>query len=80
MQDADFTVSLEDRYLLIRGVRSDALEKRAYHQMEIPFGEFVSEVELPSPVVVDEIEAVYQDGFLRIVFPKARPQQIRVEG
>jgi len=78
MNDADFTVILEDRFLLIRGVRSDTLERRAYQQMEIPFGEFVSEIGLPGPVAVDEIEAVYRDGFLRIVFPKLRPQQVRV--
>ena len=53
MNDADFTVILEDRFLLIRGVRSDTLERRAYQQMEIPFGEFVSEIGLPGPVAVD---------------------------
>ena len=79
MREADFTISLEDRNLLIRGVRMDTPERRAYNQMEIPFGEFSTDVELPCPVVVDGIEAVYKDGFLRISLPKAHPHQVQVE-
>jgi HSP20 family protein len=78
MRETDFTISLEERTLQIRGVRSDTSERQAFHQMEIAFGEFSTEVELPSPVVVDQIEASYRDGFLHITLPKARPQQIRV--
>ena len=79
MRNADFSLSLEERYLVIRGIRPDVLERRAYHQMEIPFGEFLSEVELPGPVDVENIEATYQDGFLRIFLPKSRPQQIQID-
>jgi len=78
MRNADFTLSLEERFLIIRGIRPDVLERRAYHQMEIPFGEFLSEVELPGPVNVDGVEATYQDGFLRIVLPKVRPKHIDI--
>ena len=49
MREADFTVALVERSLLIRGVRQDLTERRAYYQMEIPFGEFSTEVELPRP-------------------------------
>lgn len=79
MHESDFTVSIEDRLLSVRGIRPDTSERRAYHQMEILFGEFAIEVELPYAIVPEKIEAVYKDGFLRIVLPKARPQQIRVE-
>lgn len=78
MRNADFTLSLEERFLIISGIRPDVLERRAYHQMEIPFGEFLSEVELPGPVNVDGVEATYQDGFLRIVLPKVRPKHIDI--
>ncbi|MCK4726728.1 MAG: Hsp20/alpha crystallin family protein, partial [Anaerolineales bacterium] len=44
-----------------------------------PFGEFVSEVELPHPVEPNNIEAFYDNGFLRIVLPFARPHKIQVE-
>lgn len=75
----DFKVSLERDYLIISGVRADNQEKRAYHQMEIRFGEFRSVIALPAPVDVDKAEAVYQDGFLTILLPKARPSKIEVE-
>lgn len=80
MREADFTISLVERSLLIKGVRQDVNERRAYYQMEIPFGEFSSEVELPHTIVAEETEAVYRDGFLRIVLPKARPHQIKISG
>jgi HSP20 family molecular chaperone IbpA len=78
MREQDFTVALEERTLSIRGVRSDPSERRAFHQMEIPFGEFSTEVELPSPIVPEGVEAIYREGFLQITLPKVRPQHIQV--
>ncbi|NIP41518.1 MAG: Hsp20 family protein, partial [Aliifodinibius sp.] len=40
MKNGDFSVTLDDRVLTIRGVRTEKAEQRAYHQMEIRFGEF----------------------------------------
>jgi len=78
MREADFSIQILDRTLQIRGVRQDIPERRAYHQMEIPFGEFSTDIELLVPIVPEQIEAVYRDGFLRVVCSKARPQQIKV--
>jgi len=80
MREADFTISLVDRTLTIRGIRQDTSERRAYHQMEIAFGEFHTEVELPYQVISDKVEATYRDGFLRITLPIAQPKHIKVEG
>jgi len=80
MREADFTISLEERVLTIRGVRQDTSERRAYHQMEIPFGEFATELDLPYPIEIDKVEAVYRDGFLRITLPITQPRHIKVEG
>lgn len=79
MEENDFTILIDGRYLAIRGVRSDIPERRAYHQMEIRFGEFSSEVELPGPVALEGIEAAYGNGFLQVRLPKARPVAIHVE-
>jgi HSP20 family protein len=79
MREEDFEINLEERFLTIRGSRPDIVERRAYHQLEIPFGEFISDVELPVPVMADQIIAIYQNGFLRLVLPKTTPHQIRVE-
>ncbi|MCC7129785.1 MAG: Hsp20/alpha crystallin family protein, partial [Anaerolineae bacterium] len=45
-------------------------------QMEIRFGEFVLSVELPYFIDSSQVEAVYDNGFLMISLPKARPRQI----
>ena len=80
MREADFTISLVERNLTIRGIRQDTSERRAYHQMEIAFGEFQTDFELPYPVISDKVEATYRDGFLRITLPLAQPKHIKVEG
>jgi HSP20 family protein len=80
MREVDFSISIEDRFVVVRGVRQDTSERRAYHQMEIPFGEFSTEIELLCAVNSHGIEAVYQDGFLRLVLQKLRPYQIKVDG
>ena len=81
MEETGFTIVLDGRYLSIRGVRSDVHvpERRAYQQMEIRFGEFSSEVELPSDISLEHIEAVYSNGFLYVRLPKVRPVNIKVE-
>jgi HSP20 family protein len=80
MRESDFTISLVERNLTIRGIRQDTSERRAYHQMEIAFGEFNTEVELPLAIISDKVEAIYRDGFLRITLPIAQPKHIKVEG
>jgi HSP20 family protein len=75
-----FTVVINGRYLQVRGVRLDTPERRAYHQMEIRFGEFACEVELPHPVVAEETQAIYLNGILNIWLPKVLPHTIPIEG
>jgi len=79
MREEDFEVTLENDTLLISGVRSDLPERRAYHQMEIRFGKFATALGVPGPVNVDEAQAEYKDGFLTIILPKAKPNQVKVE-
>lgn len=79
MQDEGFAIELSGRHLLIRGLRQDQPERRAYHQMEIRFGEFAIELALPSPVDSNQVEAEYADGFLRVILPKAHPRHIPIE-
>ena len=79
MRENDFAIYLDGLILAIRGARPDIPERRAYHQMEIPFGEFATEVELPFQVDVDQILATYTNGFLRILLPRVQPKQIDIE-
>ncbi len=80
VQQADLAVSLHSRRLIIQGTRIDrGPNRRAYHQMEIHFGEFRAEVDLPGPVDEARVDAEYSDGFLRVVLPKPRPRTIDVQ-
>ena len=73
VQSADFSVSLNERRLSISGVRVDpGPERRAYHQMEVHFGEFRSDVDLPGSIDENSIEVEYSDGFLRLILPKLK--------
>jgi HSP20 family protein len=79
MNENDFTISLDQNVLAIRGTRTDTAERRAYHQMEINFGEFITAVELQVPVDADHVQAEYQNGFLWIFLPKAQPKIIKIK-
>jgi len=78
MRDADFVVTLHDHLLTVSGQRADPAAKVAYHQLEVRYGEFRTEVYLHWAVEQTDIAAVYQDGFLIITLPKARVRQVRV--
>jgi len=78
MEEEDFTISLTDRLLSIRGTRQETPERRAYYQMEIFFGEFLSEVELPCAVLPEKARVEYKAGFLRLELPKEQPLRIRI--
>ena len=83
MEEGDFTISLSNRSLTITGVRHDPVAEAeglalSYQQMEIRYGGFKTEVYLPWAIIEDEIEATYEDGFLRVVLPKAKAQKVPV--
>ena len=70
MQHGEILVSLEGDTLLVRGVRMVKSDALAYYQLEIASGEFITSVSLPGAVALDQIQAEYEDGFLRIILPK----------
>lgn len=80
MRQSDFTIDVENNFLVISGVRMEPPERRAYHQMEIRFGEFSTSLEVPAGVDVSKAEAEYEDGFLNVILPKIRPATINIKG
>ncbi len=78
MREDNFSIELNGRELMIRGIRQDTDERSAFHQMEIRFGEFILSLELPFNISTEQIQAVYNNGFLRIMLPKAQPRQIPI--
>jgi HSP20 family protein len=80
MRQSDFSIDIEDNFLIISGIRSESPEKRTYHQMEIRFGEFSTAIELPIGADVSKAQADYEDGFLNVVLPKIHPTTINIQG
>lgn len=79
MKEGEFRVTFSGQLLTITGARPAREQAHsAYHQLEIRYGEFRTDVNLPWPIDEDRISAEYEDGFLRVELPRAKPQQIRV--
>jgi HSP20 family protein len=79
MRDGEFNVLLQERRLAVSGSRQrNVREGLAYHQMEVRYGRFHTEVILPWPVERGQVAALYRDGFLRIELPRARNQQVHI--
>jgi HSP20 family protein len=74
----DIDVHLDGRRLRITGARRVAapVDAQRCHQMEIEAGPFERWVSLDFTPSRDAIEAVYQDGFLRITVPKRRDPSV----
>lgn len=72
----ELTLSGDNKYLILRGVRTENDEDKAgrirYHQLEVYYGPFERIVQLPIDVPVDrdKLAASYKDGFLKVVLPK----------
>ena len=79
MRRQDFSIRIENNFLTISGMRPDKPERRAYHQMEVRFGEFSSVVAIPGPVDIDNSSAEYDDGFLTVNLPKASTGKIIIK-
>ena len=79
MRGAEISVTFDKQTLVIRGARSDEGIQKAYHQMEIGYGEFETTVQVPESVKVPDIEAAYVAGFLRVELPKSQPKMISIE-
>ena len=80
MRQSDFSIDVENNFLIISGERSEPAERRTYHQMEIRFGEFSTAIEIPAGADVSRAQADYEDGFLTIVVPKIKPTTINIKG
>jgi len=74
MNPDDISISFVDRELVVRGNRRDVDEKLSYHCMEIPYGEFHTEIFLPGVYDEDRIDAKYVHGFLYIILPKSKQE------
>ncbi len=81
MDENDFEITLEKNLLQIRGTRIDQQDqsKKAYHKMEIGFGEFSTKIEINTPIDQNHTFAQYDNGFLTVTLPKSTPKQIKIQ-
>jgi HSP20 family protein len=74
----DYQVSLTGRMLEVIGERRDPAAKLAYQQMEIRYGRFRAQVQLPWAIEPSGQFAVYADGFLKITLSKAQVRRVPI--
>lgn len=73
MKKQDFKVDLTDGRLTISGERKveEKKEGKNFLSCETQFGSFSRSFYVPETVVVEQIQAVYESGILRLVLPMA---------
>ena len=74
MRDEDIEISLYANALVVMGRREDDFdhdETICYHEAQVRYGPFRADVLLEVPIHQEAAEATYQNGFLRILLPKA---------
>ena len=78
IREDDVRVVVDSSLLRISGVRRNPAtqQRRTYHEMGIAYGPFEADVFLPFAVVLDAVEATYQNGFLRVTLPRAQATRI----
>lgn len=78
----DMNVTVDESTLRISGVRPNPAsnQKRTYYEMGIPYGPFEAEVFIPFSTDLDRVEAVYENGFLRVSLPRPQATRITLRG
>jgi HSP20 family protein len=84
LKPGDFNLSIENYKLTLTGERKFEREKKSdnWHRVERSYGRFTRTFSLPSTVNVEEVNAEYKDGVLRVTLPKreeVKARQIQVQ-
>ncbi|HEY7349729.1 MAG TPA: Hsp20/alpha crystallin family protein [Ktedonobacterales bacterium] len=78
MREDDIDVTLYHDALVVSGERHDDHEHDesiCYHEAQIRYGPFRVEIFIPIDIEHARVEAHYDDGFLRVLLPKAAPSE-----
>jgi HSP20 family protein len=79
MNPGDFSISLQNRRLTISGSRErPPMQHQAYHQVEIGFGDFRIDLNLPWVADRDGVSATYQHGFLQVELPRRPAEEVQI--
>jgi HSP20 family protein len=79
MNKSDFKIDMNDGSITIKGERKfvDEKEEKNYHSIETQYGSFSRTFHLPDNILEDKIEAIYQDGILKVVIPKDSKKELK---
>ena len=78
LAEGDYQVSITGRTLEVVGERRDPAAKLAYQQMEIRYGKFRAQVQLPWALEPSGQTASYETGFLKITLRKAQAHRVPI--
>jgi HSP20 family protein len=75
----DIDISIKDDALTIKGEfeREKDEERENVHFQEIRYGKFQRMVKLPGNVDPDRVEAIFEDGVLRLTMPKTEESKLK---
>lgn len=78
IEEDDLNIIADSGMVSIRGQRRDKRqsEQRRYREIGIAYGDFVADVFLPFPVNLDQVDAEYDKGLLRIELPRVAAKTI----
>lgn len=77
MRASQFEITLLEQRLIISGMRERLpVQKCAFHQVEIAYGEFLVAVDLPWKALRDDVRASYAQGFLQLELPRRSAGQV----
>lgn len=78
----EMSVVVDESALRISGVRPNPAtnQKRTYYEMGIPYGPFEAEVFIPFSTDLERVEAVFENGFLRVTLPRPQTTRIALRG
>ena len=80
----EIKLTFQDGILSLSGEKKAEKEvnESNYHRYERRYGKFCRNIEIPSGVVTDKIDADYSDGILTVTLPKSeevKPKEIQVK-
>ncbi|MDP3025312.1 MAG: Hsp20/alpha crystallin family protein [candidate division Zixibacteria bacterium] len=81
MKQKDFSITLSDDILIVKGERKEKAEPSitGYRNKEINFGMFERNIYLPENIDPDEIVAAYKEGFLEITIKKRKGKKVKAK-
>ena len=84
MEKDELSIEVQENVLTIRGEKKTAekTENEKIHICEASYGKFERSFSLPENIKVDDVDAEYKNGVLRVSIPKTelvKPKEIKVK-